>query len=536
MRVLVKILIVLGILLVLGGLAAGLLLRFYLKPERVRTLVVNRAEETLGRKVVLKEVKIGLFKGIYLKDLAVKEADGRTDFLRIKALRVRLALWPLLRRELVFTRAEILSPYLHLVRNRDGTFNWETLKVLSPAPEARKPEKALREKSPREGVFPLLVVIPRFEIREGRLVLRDETGALPDLEVPFELEASLRPEWFEARLDFRLLNEPYRLTARVENYLSAPEARLSLSGKRLDLNRFLSSTPDRRPTPRAEKPTKALSGTGEISLPPLPFRKLSAELALEEILYRKLALSEAKIRAVLDRGRLVSDIECRVAGGQVRSRIKADLYVKDPTCKVKMTAERLEVAEIISGVYPDLPGRIRGLLSYDGNFTARGFSLEKILDSLSGTGIFEVKPLEMADIPVTQKLSRLLSLEELRTLLFDYARGSFRVNRRRCLLKAELAGRMLSARVDSGTFFFDGRLDLPVDLTFSPDLSKKLTTRLPLAAALKNEKGQVELTVHLKGPYRKPGVTLRSRPVERRLKEKLKEILPEPLRGFPFGR
>ncbi len=536
MRAWVKVLIALAVFAVLGAVAAGLLMRFYFKPEKIRSLVVSRAEETLGRKVVLGQVEVGLFKGIYLKDLAIKEADGRTDFLRVKALRVRLALWPILRRELVFTKAEILGPYLRVVRRKDGSFNWEDLKVFSREPGASKEGRRLESQDQRAKGLPFLLVVPRFEVRDGYLIFKDETGALPNLEVPFALEASLSPEWLRARLDFRLLNEPYQLSVHLEDYLTAPEGRLSLTGKRLDLNRFASSAPKSKKASEIRASAPNRSGEEEILLPPLPFKRFSAELDLKEVVYRKLVLSGVRASATFDRGRLVSDIECRLAGGLVRDHIEADLRTQSPSWKVRETGEGLQVVEILSGLYPDLPGGIRGTLSYDGNFTGRGLSLKKALDSLSGYGVFEVRPLELADIPVTRKLSQVLSLEELRTLLFDYARGSFRVSRRRCVLKAELAGRMLSAQLSSGTFFFDGRLDMPVDLTFSPDLSKKLTTRLPLAANLKNEKGQVELTVHLKGPYRKPRVVLRSRAVERRLKEKLREILPEPLRGLPLGR
>ncbi|QJA06566.1 AsmA family protein [Thermosulfurimonas marina] len=528
MRLIYKILIGVGILLVLAVVALSLLVRAYLKPERIRPLVVERVEKALGRKVELARVEVGLFKGIRLEGLSVKEADGKTDFVRVKGLRVKFALWPLLQKKVVLTRAEISGPYLHLVRDRKGHFNWESLGP--PKPSAKKPSA---EKPSAQGGAPFLLVVPKFEIKEGLLVFEDQLGELPSLKIPFQLAASLTEAEARARLSFRVFDSPWQAEARVAHWTSAPDLFLSLSGETLDLNPFLKEGPQAGEKPSPSSGVKRRGAEKEVKLPALPFRRAQARVNIKKILYRKLAVSALALKASYAKGHLTSELTCEVARGKVKDRIEAELLSHPPHWKVRETGEGVEIAELLSGLWPDLPGRLRGRASYDGNFTASGLSLAKMMDTLSGSGVFRLAPLELSDLPATRKLASLLGLPELSTLLFDRASGIFQIAQRRATLSAALSGKTLSARIAQGVVTLDGILDLPVDLVFSPELSKKLTGKWPPARHLVNEKGEVELTLELKGPYRKPRVILRSRAVERTIKEKVQEQLQK---WLPFGK
>jgi AsmA protein len=64
---------------VLIGLA--LFVHFYLTEDRVKALIIPPAEEALGRKVHIGSIDVGLFTGITVRDVSVKEDDGKTDFL-----------------------------------------------------------------------------------------------------------------------------------------------------------------------------------------------------------------------------------------------------------------------------------------------------------------------------------------------------------------------------------------------------------------------------------------------------------------------
>ncbi|MBX6422759.1 AsmA-like C-terminal region-containing protein [Thermosulfurimonas sp. F29] len=524
-------LLILGVVIV-GG--AAFLVHHYLKPERIRPLVVRELERLSGRRVTLEEVRVGLFRGVYLRELRIKEEDGRTDFLRLGALRVRPSLRALLRGKVVLTGVRIEAPFLRVVRRKDGSFNWESLRFLARR-EGREisPGKGPSSggKTPSGGRF-LTLLVPEISVHRGRLLFLDRTGKLPRLDIPFDLRASLSPKALEGTLNFVLLGEPYALEVRVEDFRRTPKVRLRLTGKRLDVTPFLIGSSE---TPRGKTPGRSSrrpEAEKPVPVPPLPVGSLSAELSLDEVLYRRLRLSGVHISLTGTPRRLILEHSFAVAGGRVQGRAEADLAVHPPLTRLREKVEALRVETLLSGLSPDLPGEIQGIFSGGGNFTLRGLSPDLWPDTLSGAGVFALSPLKLSGIPATRKLSELLGLEELRVVIFDSVRGAFRVRRGRAELTARGSGETLSVEVPGGTVSFAGELDLPLELTLSPTLSKKLTARWPLAVNLLNARGEVQLTVHLKGPYRHPRLILRSRPAEERIREKLREILPPPLRGI----
>ncbi|HIE32640.1 MAG TPA: AsmA family protein [Thermodesulfobacteriaceae bacterium] len=523
MKTFYRFLIILGLLLVGFIAALALLVRIYLKPEKIRNLTISKAETLLGRKVELQKIEVGLFKGILLKGLTIKESDGQTDFVRLKGLRVKFRLLPLLRKKVVITKAEIDSPYLRMVKDRKGVFNWETLKIFQKEDTRReKGQSAASSKGKAFGKAVWTLLIPNFEVRNGKLLFKDETGDLPEMEIPFEVKASLSPEGLSARADFELFKEPFRLVVKVKDFLSAPELEVNLSGQTLDLNPFLKGSGFEKRQVAQAGASRSSSLSSAIFI---PVAKAQLELTLTKIIYRKLALLNSRLTATFRDGKLTSDFQGEVAGGKVRGHLEADLRTRVPSWKVRKTGVGIEVAEILAGLYPDLPGQISGQISYEGEFAGAGLSLEEAERTLAGRGRFEIKSLELAGIPATKALARILNLPEIKGLLFSYGRGKFEVKDQRVFLKAELVGPMLSASLPLGTLDFEGDLDMPFDLVFSSGLSKKLTQRLPFARPFLNDKGEVELTVLVKGPYRKPRVILRSRPLERKLKETIEEKL-----------
>jgi uncharacterized protein involved in outer membrane biogenesis len=72
--------------------------------------------------------------------VTIKEKNGVDDFITAERLTIKIALIPLLRRELVLTRMQLTRPVLHLSRDRSGVFNVSDLLEATPggAPPAIK--------------------------------------------------------------------------------------------------------------------------------------------------------------------------------------------------------------------------------------------------------------------------------------------------------------------------------------------------------------------------------------------------------------
>ena len=69
--------------LVLLLIGFSIFIKTFLSGDRLKAIILPRAESMTGRKVSLDEINVSLFKGIVAKGLSVKEKDGQGDFLKI---------------------------------------------------------------------------------------------------------------------------------------------------------------------------------------------------------------------------------------------------------------------------------------------------------------------------------------------------------------------------------------------------------------------------------------------------------------------
>jgi len=127
MKKFVKFIGVLAALSVILVVGLNIFVKSYLTDARIKTLVVPPVEKALGRRVTIGSIKVSLFSGITINNFAVKEQDGKTDFIHAKAFKIRYDLMPLLRKKLRVSEILLDSPNIKLIRDRDGHFNFSSL-------------------------------------------------------------------------------------------------------------------------------------------------------------------------------------------------------------------------------------------------------------------------------------------------------------------------------------------------------------------------------------------------------------------------
>ncbi|MBW2471128.1 MAG: AsmA family protein, partial [Deltaproteobacteria bacterium] len=117
------------IVVVIAGLAA--FVHYYLTDERVKALIIPQAEAALGREVAIGDIKIGLLSGITIRDFLIKETDKTTNFVSTKAFVLSYKLLPLLQKKLIISEIRFDEPAVRVTRNKNGKFNFSTLKILA---------------------------------------------------------------------------------------------------------------------------------------------------------------------------------------------------------------------------------------------------------------------------------------------------------------------------------------------------------------------------------------------------------------------
>ena len=99
--------------------------KIYVTPEKVKGFIIPFAEQSLNRKINIGEINISLLKGIGLKDFAIKESDGKTDFVKCKDFVLKFKLLPLLAKKVIVDELKVVSPEVYVQRDKDGRFNFE---------------------------------------------------------------------------------------------------------------------------------------------------------------------------------------------------------------------------------------------------------------------------------------------------------------------------------------------------------------------------------------------------------------------------
>ena len=169
--------IIIAVVAVLVVLLAGafLFLRSYLTDERIRTLVVENAEKSLNRKVLLGAIDLSLFKGIVVRDIEVKERDAKTAFLRAKEFGLSYQFLPLLSKRLVIDKLSLVNPEIHVWKNADATYNFSD--ISAPAPKTPETERG------KPAGLPVSLNVERIAIEQAKLHYTDLTGKLKKADV-----------------------------------------------------------------------------------------------------------------------------------------------------------------------------------------------------------------------------------------------------------------------------------------------------------------------------------------------------------------
>lgn len=339
--------------------------KLLITPERVRRTVIPMAETALQRPVELGEIKVGIFSGISLQGLVVREKGGKEIFVAADRLVLRYQFWPLLRRKVVVDEVSLREPRIRVTRLADGSFNFSDLlggEDKAPAPAA---------KAPPSGAPPLDLLISEVNIRGGELLFVDQAvaggGDAPsykvsrlDLSAPgFALNRS-----FPVEISGLLNEAPLKFTGEVDPVARGGSGNLNLDG--LEVTAFASyfkeSVPGRLETLKLSLDLQVRGGPGNVAsrgtvtladlgltlkaLPDAPIRQ--ALLIVEHDLNFSKAADRLEIKALkADYNGLVVEASGHLT--QLTAGPVADLTVRLPTLALKQ-AMAAAPAGLVRGV------------------------------------------------------------------------------------------------------------------------------------------------------------------------------------------
>ncbi|MDH4320471.1 MAG: AsmA family protein [Desulfobulbaceae bacterium] len=559
-----------GILLLVAVVLVGLSLfiRFYLTEERMKALIIPAAETALGRTVTLGAIDVGLFSGITVTDLVVKEADNTTNFLSMGRFVLHYDLLPLLAKKLVISEVTIDRPDCRVTRDINGRFNYESLALLAKKPDTPEEKTAL----------PFALVVDRVTLSNAHIIVSDARKELPEIDatasanVGVEIGASLAELKYQGDFDFvsdivygeakphvtgkgtfdnskagctlTIDIDQQRLTivAALPNLAVKPLPALVLdvSGDKLNIDRLL-AIPDKLPKPAAaasaEKSPASAPPAGKPAKPaekrPIaaslpPGLDLSGSFKANQAQYSKLTMHNVMLRyGIKDGVASVSDLSFKLAGGTFAGKARVDLTQVIPPYSGNFKITGLQLQELLANLVSPQANILSGSMSADLNYSGAGLAGDVLKKNLNLEATYGMRGAQLAETPISNILATVLRMEVLRTLKLDDIDGNLHLKNGQLGLRSQFAAAGIRVQTDGTVGILDGRLNLPLKLEFSGFMADQLRQKASFLKYLSDKDGVTALNLRLGGTTASPKATLDKAAVEQQIKKQVEEKIKE---------
>ena len=560
--------ILLLVIVVLVGLS--LFIRFYLTEERLKGLIIPPAETALGRTVTIGNIDVGLFSGITVKDLAVKEADKAADFLSVGEFVLHYNLFPLLQKKLVISEIVFDRPDCRVTRDSAGQFNYQSLALLAEKPS-----------TPEETAFPALplaLVVDRITINKAHVTVSDAMKKLPEIDatasaaIGVEIGNSLADLKYHGDFDFVAdiihgglqphLNgkgvfentkanctvtvdiDQQRLTlaAAIPDLTAKPFPPLTLdiSSDKLNLPQLLALT-DKLPKPSATEPPVATKATTPAQRPgakqdtkaPIaaalpPGLDLAGSVKVGEMLYNKFSLQNLSLQYNLRDGvATIGNLSFNLAGGKFAGKTRVDLTKIDPTYSGTFNITALQLQEMLGKFVSPQANILSGAIGADLNFSGTGIAGDLLKKNLNLEATYGMRGAQLAETPISNILATVLRLEALRTLKLDDIDGNLHLKNGLLNLHSQFAAAGIRVQTDGTVGINDGSLNLPLKLEFSGAMAEQLRQKASFLKYLSDKEGVTALNLKLGGTTAAPKAALDKAAVEKQIKKQVEEKIKE---------
>jgi len=521
--------------LVLLLIGFSVFLKIFLSSDRLKAIILPRAESMTGRKVNLDQINVSLFKGIVARGLSVKEKDGEKDFLKIGEFILSYRLMPLLKKELVIDKIEITSPSVSVKKYKGGKYNFSDLlekEKRSPAPPAPK-EHA------QQGL-PVSLIADKLLIRNAQFAFVDDEKTLPDISGSLDSEfkggigkegvprlekglislkelkvqmkgieikttgkVDIDPKVVQATLQAAIGKENIEITATVKDYLSAPDVIGNVYAKSIDLERLIAMGGEK--TISKEGPPQKEQRTGKAG-EGFPQKEQKTGKAAES--------STQKIKAT---GRITVD-EAKYQDYRIK-----DLRLDYSYIRGILKVEPLGL-KFAGGNDFTMEGIVNGNLQLAVDETS---SIQK---SLKGKVAVKLGKGQIKESKIFDAIALLMGIPELKKPEIEEGLLNFDIKDEKVNLDGLIQSSLFKL-TPKGTVDFEKRLDIIPGLRISPNLKGGLARNLAAIKFMEDDQGWKIIPIRIKGTTDKPNVTLDEETLKKQLGSGLKKAFEKLLQG-----
>ena len=525
------------VMLVVGVVFAALiviviLLPFLVNLNHYQARYLPIIEESLNRKVVLKDIRLTIFPsiGVRLSGLTVMEdpAFGAGPFASLSALDVGVKLRPLLNRRIEVSGITLRDPIITMIKNSRGVTNTSTLgpKV------AAKPEQQAEKPSPAQGPLHILTLfaVDRIAITGGKLTYRDELATKPSEAVLQNLDLLLKDIGLNRTPSIHMATtlQPQNLPIKVDG--TAGPLKETLDIETIDLLIMLG---------KIALTVKGSDIDGDLKLsitsPTINTADLPVALPLKKPVEAKDLKVSAEVKGPQTK---LPNLSFNLFGGQVTAQGGLTTGTPAPPFQGKVAVQGVQLGPVLEAVGTDKVS-VTGTAAVDLDLRGAGFSMPELTNALEGPGHAVVKDGKIEGVNLLREAAALLNAVGIKQDLANatvFSTMEMNIAIKRGIIRVE---RLLMDSHDfqtsaNGTIGFDKTLNLRANLLLSEALSKSIFGSSP-TAKLAMTGGRMTVPMVITGTTAAPSYGLDSKAigakVQEQVTEKAKEQLGEILKG-----
>ena len=215
------------------------LIGFFVVPPIVKPYLLETISKTLNRQVSLSDLTLNPYTlTVTLRGFEIKEPKGEKTFVSFDEMVVNLDIRSIFRRAPVIEEFTVRKPHVHLVRNRDKTYNFSDLLALmkdEPKDEKKEP--------PQFSVNNIVIENGSIDFIDGPFdtthTVREMNFAIPFVSnIPDYIDTYVQPR-FAATIN----GNPYALEGKTKLFKDTRETIFNILIEDLDIPYYLAYVP-----------------------------------------------------------------------------------------------------------------------------------------------------------------------------------------------------------------------------------------------------------------------------------------------------
>jgi uncharacterized protein involved in outer membrane biogenesis len=215
---------------------------FFIVPPVAKHYLVKGLSEKLGRPVAIESIRLNPFSLVaVVKGFSIGEPDGSARFVSFSELSVDLQAQSLFRLAPIVREVTLKDPYVHIVRNADGTsYNFSDIPGRFPA----APEAAAEPAEPaRFSINNIRIAHGLVEVEDRPKDARHAVAGI-NVSIPFLSNLPYRlHDYVEPSFSAKFNGTPIALQGRTKPFQDALETSLDVNIDNLELSRYMEYLP-----------------------------------------------------------------------------------------------------------------------------------------------------------------------------------------------------------------------------------------------------------------------------------------------------